>query len=325
MVRYVLRRLLFSIPVLILASVIVFVGAREATSPLAAVRSNPRLSVEDIRAYKETLGLDKSGTEQYLAWLGNFARGDWGKSLISNRPVAPDLRRAFANTAVLGMTAFALSVLIGVAIGVLSAVRQYSIFDHVSTGAAFLGVSIPTFWFGLIAQLVFGLYLLQWFDLSEPIFFTAGMTRPGSSGFDVLDRLRHLALPVLVLSVQLVALYSRYMRSSMLEVLNCDYMRTARAKGLSAIRVLVHHGLRNALIPLTTLAAIDLGGLAAGLIVTETVFQWPGMGTFFLDAMQSGDYAQVLPWAMVVVASVVCFNLVADLALFLLDPRIRHA
>lgn len=324
MLQYVLRRLLFSIPILIIASVFVFAAARASTSPLAALRSNPRISQQDIIEYKRTLGLDRPAHTQYLTWLGNFVQGKWGKSLVSQRPVFPDIREGLANTAVLAIIATTLSLAIGVGIGVYSAVRQYSAFDYVSTGGAFVGLSIPVFWFALIVQIVFGLYLTDWLNLSEPIFYTAGMSRPGSFGFDPIDRLRHLFLPVLVLSVQIVAVYSRYMRASMLDILQSDYLRTARAKGLPERRVLVRHAMRNALIPLTTVLAIDLGALAGGLIVTESIFEWPGMGRLFIDAMGRGDYAVILPWIMVVVTFVIVANLLADVVYTILDPRIRH-
>lgn len=325
MFRYIIRRLIFSIPVLLLASVVVFAVVRATSSPLAGLRSNPRVTAADLERYRHDLGLDKSGFQQYTTWLTHFVRGNWGTSLVSGRPVAPDIREGLANTLLLGLIAFAVSLLIGMAIGLFSAVRQYSVFDYVATGGAFLGLSMPVFWFALIVQIVFGLYITRWFHLSGPIFYTAGMFAPGTTGFDLLDRIRHLFLPVLVLSVQLVAVYSRYMRASMLEVLSSDYLRTARAKGLPERSVIVKHGMRNALIPLTTQAAIDVGALAGGLIVTETIFQWPGMGRIFIRAMQLGDYAVILPWLMVVVAFVIAFNLLADIMYGVLDPRIRYA
>lgn len=325
MLRYIARRLLISIPVLLIASIIVFYVVRATASPLGALRGNTRITAEDIERYKRDLGLDKSGFEQYTTWLSNFVRGNWGESLITHTRVAPDLRRALGNTLLLGVVAVIFSLMIGIAIGLYSAVRQYSAFDYVATGAAFFGLSMPPFWFGLILQILFGLYLSNWLGTSGPILPTAGMAEPGAVGFDVADRARHLVLPVLTLSVQIIAIYSRYLRASMLEVLNSDYLRTARAKGLSERRVIVKHGMRNALIPLTTQVAIDIGALAGGLIVTESIFQWPGMGMFFVDAMRLGDYAQILPWLMVVVAFVIILNLIADVIYGILDPRIRHA
>src|SRR5437764_484077 len=153
----------------------------------------------------------------------------------------------------------------------------------------------------------------------------ARLTTPGTVGFHLLDRMRHLVLPSIVLAVQIIAVYSRYMRASMLEVMHSDYLRTARAKGLRERRVIARHAMRNALIPITTQLALDVGAIAGGLIITEQIFQWPGMGKFFIDAMNSGDYPQILAWLMVVVASVILFNLVADIMYAILDPRIRYA
>jgi peptide/nickel transport system permease protein len=261
---------------------------------------------------------------QYWMWLSQFARGDWGESLLSQRPVFPDIRSALANTAVLGLVAMAFSLLIGIGVGLYSALRQYSWFDHVATGTTFVGLSIPNFWLALLLQIFFGVYLTQWLHLKEPIFAVAGLHTPGSQGFDLIDRLRHLVLPMLVVSVQVIAYYSRYMRASMLEVLHSDYLRTARAKGLRERRVVVRHAMRNALIPLTTQVALDVGAIAGGLIITEAIFEYPGMGRFFVDAMFRGDYQQVLPWLMVAVTFVIVFNLVADIMYAVLDPRIRY-
>jgi peptide/nickel transport system permease protein len=322
--QYIARRALVAIPVLLIASIVVFAIVRETTSPLGALRTNPRVSQEAIRKYKHDLGLDKSGFEQYTTWLGNFAGGRWGTSLITGRRVSSDIREGLTNTLVLGLTAFVLSLLIGVSIGTFSAVRQYSVFDYLATGSSFLGLSMPVFWFALVLQIVFGLYLTNWLHLSEPVFFTAGIFSPGLEHFDLLDRIRHLVLPVIVLSVQIVALYSRYMRAGMLEVLHSDYLRTARAKGLPERRVILGHAMRNALTPLVSIAAIDVGTLAGGLIVTETIFAWPGMGALFIDAMHNGDYSVILPWMMVVVSFVIVFNLVADVLYAVLDPRIRY-
>ena len=177
----------------------------------------------------------------------------------------------------------------------------------------------------LFARLFFfGVYLVEWLGLTGPVFFTAGTRSPGTVGFDLLDRIRHLVLPALVLAVQLIAVYSRYMRASLLEVLGADYVRTARAKGAGERRVVGRHAMRNAMIPVTTQLAGDTGALFGGLVITETVFQWPGMGPLFLDSMQSGDYQVILPWLMITAFAVVFFNLVADLAYGVLDPRIRH-
>jgi peptide/nickel transport system permease protein len=325
MLQFAVRRLVVSIPLLIVASVLVFTVLHLTTDPAAGLRVNPRISAEDIERYRHDLGLDRSGPAQYFAWLGNFVRGNWGTSLFTSIPVAGQIREALVNSMFLGIIGFAIALLIGVTVGVVAAVKQYSVFDYMATSGAFIFLSIPVFWFALIVQLLFGLYMVRWLGLSEPIFFTAGLSQPGSVGFDLVDRLRHVALPAVVLAVQSLAVYSRYMRASMLEVLGSDYLRTARAKGVPERRVIVKHGMRNALIPLTTQAAIDFGALAGGLIVTEAIFQWPGMGALFVRAMDDGDYAIALPWVMLTMTFVIVFNLVADILYAVLDPRIRYA
>ena len=325
MLRFIIRRLLISIPLLVVASVLVFTVLHLTTDPAAGLRVNPRITAAEMARYRHDLGLDRSGPAQYFAWLGNFVRGNWGTSLFSGIPVSSQIREALVNSMVLGIVGWLIAVVFGIAIGVIAAVRQYSVFDYLSTSGAFLALSIPVFWFALILQLLFGLYLVRWFHLQEPVFYIAGMVQPGSTGFDLLDRVRHLVLPSIVLAVQLLAVYSRYMRASMLEVLNSDFLRTARAKGVRERHVIVNHGMRNALIPITTQAAIDLGGIAGGLIATEAIFQWPGMGALFVRAMGDGDYAIALPWVMLTMAFVILFNLVADILYAVLDPRIRYA
>jgi peptide/nickel transport system permease protein len=322
--RFVIRRLLFSIPVLLIASILVYVVVRWAVDPTAALRLNPRIRPEDIARVRKALGLDQSGVQQYLAWLANFARFNWGRSILSQQPVWPDIRSALWNSFVLGSVGTIVSLIIGVSIGIYSARRQYSLFDNVATTAAFVGISIPNFWFALMLQLLFGVYLTRWLGLTTPFLPVAGMQTPGLQGFHLLDYVKHLILPVTVLAVQVIAIYSRYMRASMLDVLHSDYLRTARAKGLSERRVIVKHALRNAMIPVTTQLALDVGTIAAGLIITEQIFAWQGMGFFFIEAVNNGDIAQVLPWVMVTVFSVILFNLVADIMYAVLDPRIRY-
>jgi len=325
MFQYVVRRLIYSIPIFFIASILVFVVVRETASPITSIRNNPRVRAEDVQRLRAELGLDRSATVQYTKWVGRFVQGDWGESMVNRRPVWPQIRSAFVNTMVLGVVAVTISLLIGIATGVFSAVRQYSALDHLATGGAFVGLSMPNFWFALILQILFGIYMRDWFDLDEPIFHVAGMLSPGSRGFDLMDRIRHLGLPVMVLSVQIIAIYSRYMRASMLDVLSSDYLRTARAKGLRERTVIVKHGMRNALIPITTQVAIDVGLLAGGLIITEQIFEWPGMGKLFLDAFEDGDYNIILPWTMIVVGFVILFNLLADILYAVLDPRVRRA
>ncbi|MCA1838865.1 MAG: ABC transporter permease [Actinomycetota bacterium] len=336
MLSYIVRRVLISIPILIVSSVLVFTFMRLTTDPTRAL-INPRMSQEDVARVKAALGLDKSGPEQYVAWLSHFARGDWGISLQYERPVKPILIERFVNTLKLMAMAVILSLFFAIAVGVYSAVRPYSKLDYTFTGASFFGISMPIFWFGLILQLVMGFYLERWlgslrhtfhflpaFLESEPLFFTGGLRRPGTIGFSLGDFLRHATLPSLALMVQLVAGWGRYERASMLEVMGSDYMRTARAKGVSETKVVLKHGLRNALIPLVTVVAIDVGGLFGGLIITESIFSWPGMGGIFVDSLLSGDHPIVLSWLMVTAGLIVAFNLLADILYASLDPRIRY-
>jgi peptide/nickel transport system permease protein len=323
MLRFIVRRALWAIPVLLVASIIVFAAVHAAVDPVAAAARNPHTTPAALRKFKHDFGLDKSPTQQYWIWLKSFVRGDWGRSQHSSTPVFPEIRDALANTLVLGLFASVFYIIVGVGVGIVSALRQYSWFDNISTGGAFLGLSLPPFVFGLILQVTFGTFLVTHLHRSSPVLPIAGMQTPGSSGFDLWDRVRHLILPALTLGVQEIAVYSRYMRTSTLETLNADYLRTARAKGLSERRVVVRHALRNALIPLATFAAIDIGAIAGGLIITERIFQYPGMGQYFLNAFGNGDYTSVLPWLMIVVGFVIAFNLLADLSYAWLDPRIR--
>jgi peptide/nickel transport system permease protein len=321
MLRFSARRLLWSIPVLIIASILVFVAIKATTDP-TAIRA-PGIRAQDIERYRHALGLDRSGPSQYTSWFSNFVTGDLGSSLKTRQPVWPDLKTAMWNSAQLGMFAFAISLTIGVFIGTLSAIKQYSIFDTLATGISFFGLSIPTFFFGLILQIVLVLQWNVWFGDGSTPFFTSRMNSPGIDTFG-WDRLMHMVLPALTVAVQSLAVYSRYMRASMLETLGSDYLRTARAKGIRERRVIVRHAMRNALIPLTTLAAIDIGAVVGGLLVTEFIFEWPGMGSYFLTAFRDGDYIRVLPWMTIVVAFAIALNLVADILYSVLDPRIRY-
>jgi peptide/nickel transport system permease protein len=305
-----------TIPILIVVSILIFAAARYLSSPEDQLNLNPRIDPEAKERFREALGLDRPLPLQYLSWFSGFVRGDLGVSLVKNgQDVWPFVQSALANTLVLAVWAFLFSLLAGVGIGSISAVRQHSIFDYSSTFGAFVGFSLPVFLSGLVLQLVFSVQL-GWLP-------TAGVYSPGQVGFDLVDRVRHLILPGMALAIQLIAIYSRFMRASMLEVLHADYMRTARSKGLNEGTVLLRHGVRTALIPVTTRAAIDIGQLVGGLIITEFVFQYPGMGLLFVDSLFSGDYPMLLATTMLVVTAVFVCNLLADILYAVLDPRIR--
>ena len=324
MLRFTGRRLLWAIPTLLIISFLVFAALRAGTDPVASyLRVNPRATPEKVQQYREANGLVGSMPEQYFRWAGNFVTGDWGNSIKGNRPVWPEMKNALANTLVLGIVATIVGVSIGLAIGILAALRPYSKFDTAATTGAFVGFSIPPFVSAVLLQLIFAVYLTKWLGLSKPFLPTSGVYPPGHSGFDPVLRAKHLILPVTVVAIQTIAVYSRYMRTQLMEVKSSDYMRTARSKGISERAVIVKHGLRNALIPIITVAAIDIGAIIGGLIITERIFEYKGMGDFFLTALSNGDFPQLMPWLIIVVISVILFNLLADVSYATLDPRIR--
>jgi peptide/nickel transport system permease protein len=318
MLYYALRRLFWSIPVIFIASVLVFIAVKTSTDPSGSLRQ-PGIRGTDIQRFRAQLHLDDSWFSQYWAWFTHFIRGDLGHTL-NNKPVWPELRDAIIITLQLGALAYVITLVFGLTIGIVSAIRQYSWFDSLSTGISFFGLSIPPFFFGLMLQVVLVLRFKGWFG-STP-FFTSDVNNSSNSGLGY-DRFIHLLLPAIAVAVQGIAIYSRYMRSSMLDVLNSDYLRTARAKGISERRVIVRHAMRNALIPVVTYSALDVGATIGGLVITEQIFSIHGMGLYFLNAFRNGEYVQILPWMMLVVLSVIVFNLIADMLYGVLDPRIR--
>ena len=320
MLVYVIRRILISIPVVLLASFLLFVFVRETFDPTARLRNVRDPAV--IERETERLGLNDPVHVQYGKWLGEFVQGDWGESARTREDVTDMTKRAFWNTLQLIFWGILVSAVIAVSIGVYSAVKQYSIPDYVFTGLSYLAIAMPPFWFGLIAINVFAFKSQDWFGLSEPPVFFVGLHSARQSGLN-MDYVQHLILPVMTLSVQIVGSWSRFQRSAMLDVLGADYIRTARAKGVPRRQVIFKHGVRNALIPLITVMAVDIGLLFGGLIITESIFSIPGMGRMFLLALLQGDVAVLEAWLIVVAVFVILFNLLADIFYGLLDPRIR--
>lgn len=324
MTRFVAKRVLWAIPVLIIVTFLTFWAVKSATDPVQSyLRINPRATPEMVDAYKEANGLVGSTPEQYFRWLGNFLTLDWGNSIKGNTPVLPDLRQALGRSLVLGITASVVGITIGLGIGILSALRQYSKFDTAATGASFVGISIPPFVSAVLLQVFFAIMITNWLGLEKPFLPVAGVYPPGQTEFDLGLRIRHMILPVTVVAIQIIAVYSRYMRSSLLDVKGADYMRTARAKGISERRAITHHALRNAMIPVVTVAAIDFGAIVGGLIITERIFEYKGTGDYLITALGNGDFPQVMPLMFIIVASVIVFNLIADVSYAWLDPRIR--
>ena len=240
MLRFIIRRVLWAIPTLFIITFLVFVAIRIGTDPVASyVRLNPRATEEKIQQYKDANGLNGSIVEQYFAWLKNFLTFNWGNSIKGNRPVWPELKVALANTLVLGVLATTIGITIGITIGVIAALRPRSAFDHTATTTAFIGISIPPYISAVLLQLFFGVTLTRWLDLDEPLLPTSGVYPPGHQGFDPVLRLKYLILPITVVAIQIIAVYSRYMRATLIEVSHSDYLRTARAKGISEKRILV--------------------------------------------------------------------------------------
>ncbi len=323
MLTFVIRRLLYSVVVLLAASFIIFTFVSVSGDPVAFLRMQPTASEVTIQRIEERKHLNDPIPVQYVYWLKDMLTNQFGTTTIGDRPILPDITRVMGHTLQLVIAAELLAILVAVGIGVYSALRQYSVFDYSATTFSFVGLATPVFWLALMLQVLF-VYIYQWTGVR--IFYVANLSGvdPGTGIHFLLDRAQHLALPVLVLMVASIASYSRYMRASMLEVVNSDYVRTARAKGLPERSVTMRHAFRNALIPLVTIVALNFGALLGGAVVTETVFGLDGMGLYFINALNNGDPYPVMAWLMITATLVIIFNLVADIAYGYLDPRVRY-
>lgn len=323
MLTYVVRRLLYSIPVLVAASFLTFTFVVLSSDPLAFLRMNRNVDPAVIQKVIEDKHMDDPLLVRYVYWAEDAVTEGFGTTLLGDRPIWPEIRRVMGNTLQLIVVAELLAVLIAIAVGVYSAIRQYSAFDYTATGFSFLGLATPVFWLALILQVIVTNIYLKW---DVRLFYTAGLQgdEPGGGFATLWDRIQHLALPWFTLMVVSVAGYSRYMRASMLEVINSDYVRTARAKGLLERRVVMKHAFRNALIPLVTLVALNFGGLLGGAIVTETIFALDGMGRYFITALGAGDPYPIMAWLMITAVMIIIGNLLADILYGYLDPRIRY-
>jgi peptide/nickel transport system permease protein len=320
MLTYVVRRLLYSIPVLVVSSFITFSFVSLAGDPRANLRANPAVSQLTLHNLIHKYHLDASIPERYWYWVQDVFTHKLGNSLITSQPIWPDIQRTIGHTAQVVIIAELIALVLGVVIGIFSAVRQYSPFDYFFTSASFLGFAMPTFWLALLLQILFVDIYLKW---GVRIFYTSGLNNPGHSAWS-FDRLQHIALPVITLTIISFALYSRYMRASMLDVINTDYVRTARAKGLPESKVIMRHVFRNALIPLTTVTALNFGAVLGGAIVTETVFTLDGIGYYFIQKLGQLDVYAVMAYLVVTATIIIVFNLIADVLYGFLDPRIRY-
>jgi peptide/nickel transport system permease protein len=333
MTRYNIRRLLQALPLLFVISVLVFALIQVMpNNPLAAMQNSPNISPEDLLRLEQEYGLRDPLPVKYWKWLSRTLVGDWGESMITHRPVLTEIGERLPNTLLLSGIAFIVALLISIPFGMISAVRQYSIFDHVVTTIAFMGQSIPIFWFGLILIIVFAVNIQNpWagstlFPHPPPLalFPGGGMSTLGEyPPPPLVDRIWHLILPVTMLAVFQLAQHVRYMRAGMLDVLRQDYVRTARAKGLTERMVILRHAFKNAAIPVVTIIALEMPGLFNGALFTETIFSWPGMGRLFFLHAERGDYPVLMGILMLSAALIIFFNLVADITYAFLDPRIR--
>lgn len=323
MSTYILRRTIQAIPLFFILSILLFGLVRMAPGgPLAQAARNPNVTQEQLQRIRHELGLDQPLYVQYGRWFGAVLQGDLGKSIKSNRPVATMISERIPNTLLLITAAFGLTLLLAIPIGAWSARHQYSPLDYVITALTFAGQSAPVFWLGLLLILLFYVWLDNpW--TGQPLFPVGGMYSVGGQK-TLLDLLWHLVLPVTTLCSVWVAWYSRFFRASMLEVLNADYIRTAHSKGLRERRVTYVHALRNGIMPLVTMIALDFPTMFAGALFVETIFAWPGMGRLFWDAARGRDYPVLLGVILINAGLIVLCNIIADLVYGWLDPRVRY-
>ena len=314
---YLARRAIQATFTLLIITMLCFILTRYSGDPMAQYAANPRMSAEDRAALRERLGLNQPLPVQYLKWLGLALQGDLGFSFFSKQPVTEMISTRLPNTLVLMFTAEVVTISLALLLGILAAVKQYSTTDNLITSFSFVGYSMPIFFIALGLMLVFAVQFKEWGLPYLP------------TGADVWDKkdpvelAKHLVLPVAALAIVNTAGYSRFVRSSMLEVLGLDYVRTARAKGLTSRVVLMKHALRNAALPLVTIVGLDIPFLLGGALVTESVYAWPGMGRLFWEYAQRGDFPVVLGVLLIVSSAVVVFTIITDVVYTFVDPRIR--
>lgn len=334
MAAYALRRLALIPPLLIGVSLLLFVLTHLVPADPAKLIAGEHAGPEQVAAVRHAFGLDRPLPEQYLVYLARLARGDFGVSMLTNGPVLSDLLQYFPATIELAAAAMVLTIVLGIPLGIISAVRSGSAIDLLAQVLSVSGLSFPIFFFGILLQLVF-VRSLGWFPLSGRLGIIA-VPPPHVTGLYVVDSvlagnlgdlvgaLRHLALPSLTLALTSLAPTVRITRSTMLEALSQDYIRTAWAKGLVPLRVFVHHGLRNALIPVITVLGLYTSGLLGGVFLVELIFDWPGVGLYSVNAITAFDYSAIMGTALLLTVTFVLVNLGVDLLYAVIDPRIRY-
>ena len=314
---YLGRRLIQALFTLLIITVLCFILTRLSADPLAQYATNPNMSPADRAALRERLGLNRPLPVQYLRWLGLAVQGELGNSFFSKQPVSLMIAQRLPMTIILMVTAEIITLTVALILGIISAVKQYSFLDNLITTFSFIGFSMPIFFIALGLILIFAVKFKQ---MGWPYMPTgADIWDPKDLG----QLVRHMVLPVSALVIITTANYSRFIRSSILEVLGMDYVRTARAKGLTERAVLYKHALRNAALPFVTIIGLDIPYLLGGALVTESVFAWPGMGRLFWEYAQRGDFPVVLGVLLIVSTAVVLFTIITDMVYTLVDPRIR--
>jgi peptide/nickel transport system permease protein len=341
MSTYILRRLAQAIPQLFIISIILFALMQAFGDPIATLGGRTPPRPEDKERLRRQLGLDQPVYMQYVTWLvGNdwqkidmdgdgtpetpgkrlgIMRGDWGNSLVTRQPVLKMIGDRLPNTLLLMFTAEIIIIIISLALGLYSALRPYSLFDNVMTGLSFIGYSMPVFWLALMLMYIFAVNFRRW---GLPYLPTVGMFDP-AVGKTPWELIKHMVLPITTLAVISIAGYSRFVRSSVMEVLGQDYVRTARAKGLRAMYVVFRHALPNAALPFITIIGLDIPILMGGAVVTERIFAWPGMGRLFIDHTERADFPVLMGILMLISIAVVIFQIITDVVYSIVDPRIR--
>jgi peptide/nickel transport system permease protein len=319
MYKYLIRRILIFIPMLLALSILVFVLIKAAPGDALTGNINPNIDASVFEKQREALGLNDPWYVQYYHWLDRVFHGDFGYSFVSKGRTVVDLIAERAdNTLYLSLFSLIITLLVSIPIGIYSARNPYSAFDYAATGFGFFGLAIPSFFFGLVAIYVFSINL-GWFPSQGTV------TTPDGTGFALfLDKLHHLVLPGITLGLGGTATYMRFMRSEVLDVLASDYIRTARAKGMTESNVLYKQTLRNALIPIVTLLGFEIGNLLGGAIITESIYQYPGLGTLFLSSISNRDYPVIMAMNLMLGFMILLGNLLADIFYSVVDPRIRY-
>jgi peptide/nickel transport system permease protein len=320
MKQYIIRRLLQSIPTIVGASILIFLVISLAPGDVitAKFNSDPNITPERMAELRSLYDLDRSLPERYINWAKNIVKGDLGDSFYYHKPVTKVINTFIWNSFIMAVCVLILQWIVASIVGIIAAIKQYSVYDSLVTLIVFIAMSFPSFFLGLL--------LLKWFAVDYRIFPLSGMISTGSSYTGLAyawDVMKHLALPVLTLTLLHIGSLTRYIRTSMLEVIRQDYVRTARAKGLKERAVVFKHALRNALLPLITLFALELPGLFGGAIITERIFNWPGIGKVVLDGIYQRDYPLIMGFTLIIAALTIAANILSDVLYGVADPRIR--